>query len=308
MMTYGTIPGVDKPVSRVFFGTAIAPMSQGKDCNQLLDAASEMGITAFDTARVYGHSEEVLGKWLKERKNREQVVLLTKCAHYNLITGRNRVTEKDIRKDFEASAKALATDYFDIYLLHRDDKKVDTGEIVELMNELIKEGKIRAYGVSNWSHQRIQQANAYAADHGLVPVTVSSPQYSLARQTRPTARDCITITGPDNADARRFYAESGMAVVSYSSLGSGFLKANGPKELPPCFRCDDNYQRLQRCRELAMQKHCTPSQIALAWLLHSPMNLYPAISTTKPHRLEENLGAFAIQFSQQEWDDLDCQI
>ena len=158
-MLYGNIPGIGEHVSRIFYGTSM--FSSGKDADELLDAVTDMGINALDTARVYGHSEEVIGRWMKKRGNRHEVILLTKCCH-PLPDGTRRVSEQGIRQDLETSLKMLGTDDIDILVLHRDDPSVDVAEIVETCSALIREGKIRAYGGSNWTHERIAQANAYA--------------------------------------------------------------------------------------------------------------------------------------------------
>ena len=191
-MLYGNIPGIGEHVSRIFYGTSM--FSSGKDADELLDAVTDMGINALDTARVYGHSEEVIGRWMKKRGNRHEVILLTKCCH-PLPDGTRRVSEQGIRQDLETSLKMLGTDDIDILVLHRDDPSVDVAEIVETCSALIREGKIRAYGGSNWTHERIAQANAYAQSHGLMPFSVSSPNFSLARQVvDPWGGNCVSIS------------------------------------------------------------------------------------------------------------------
>lgn len=165
-------------MSRILYGTAIQPFLDGGDGKELLDAVYGMGINTLDTGRVYGKAEQSIGKWMEERGLRDKVVILSKCAHPDVF-GKKRVSEKEIRKDFAESSKYLRTDYIDIYLLHRDDPDVDAGEIVEIMNAMHEEGKIGAFGVSNWTHQRIAEANEYAHSHHLIPFTVSSPNFAL---------------------------------------------------------------------------------------------------------------------------------
>ena len=178
-MKYAQIPGIAEPVSKIFYGTSM--FSGGSDADELLYAVNGMGINALDTARIYGHSEEVIGRWMKRRGNRQEIILLTKCCH-PLPDGTRRVNGKEIRSDLETSLKMLGTDRVDLLVLHRDDPSVPAGEIVEACNDLIREGKIRAYGGSNWTHERIAQACQYAQAHGLQPFSVSSPNFALARQ------------------------------------------------------------------------------------------------------------------------------
>ena len=158
---YGKIPGLEKPVSRMIFGTAIGPMIEGKNADELLDAAFAKGIHTFDTARGYGRAEESLGGWMKRRDNREQVVVISKCGNCD-SDGSVCVNRKVIETELAESLQALQTDYIDIYLLHRDDPKTPVSEMIDALNELQKEGKIKVFGVSNWAHERIEEANRYA--------------------------------------------------------------------------------------------------------------------------------------------------
>ena len=135
----------------------------------------------------------------------------------------NRVTPEDIAADLDESLRQLGLDTIDLYLLHRDDPDVPVGPIVEALNEHLRGGKIRAFGGSNWTHERIAEANAYAADHGLVPFVASSPQFSLVEQVDEPWPGCISIGGPDNAAARDWYQNNQMAMFAWSSLAGGFL-------------------------------------------------------------------------------------
>ncbi len=202
-MRYADIAGVDKRVSRIFYGTASKEMSMGKNVNALLDSVFEMGINAFDTARGYGMAEKSLGRWLKDSGKREQCVVLTKGCNVDLF-GKNHVNRKVIMSELEKSLKMLGVDYVDIYLLHRDDPAVPAGELVEILNELQKEGKFKCFGVSNWTRERIAEANDYAARKGLNPICVSSPNFGLAEQIcDPWGGGCVTISGPENEGVRQ---------------------------------------------------------------------------------------------------------
>ncbi len=308
-MEYRTIQGVDKPVSRLLFGTASPAFTPGRPQSELLDAAFAAGINAFDTARVYGLAEKSLGLWLRERGNREQVVILTKCAHPD--GSRKRVTEKDIREDFAVSSSLLGTDYVDIYVLHRDDPDQPAGLIVEILNAMHAEGKIGAFGGSNWTYERIQEANEYAYSHNLIPFTVSSPHFSLARQQQdPWGGGCVSITGDENELARAWYRENQMPIIAYSSLGRGlfsgrFTSADNPEEYLDDvalrgYGCKDNYERLARCEKLAKQKNCSVSQIALAWIFNQGLNVFAVCAMSSPKRMAENDAALSIALSPEE--------
>lgn len=318
-MTYVEIPFVEKKVSRILYGSAIQPFLDGKEDMELLDAVYDMGVNAIDTARVYGKAEQVLGRWIEERKLRDKVVILSKCAHPDIF-GKKRVNEKEIREDFAQSSQYLRTDYIDIYLLHRDDPDVDAGEIIEIMNAMHEEGKIGAFGGSNWTHQRIAEANEYAARHHLIPFTVSSPNFGLAEQVHdPWGGGCVSISGPSNVRAREWYRESGMPVIAYASLAhglfSGKVKSSEPKKAGKIldefamkgYVCPENFERLRRCEELAAKKNCTVSQIAMSWIFKQDLDTLAVVGTSKALRMQENIDAMHIKLSEEEAAYLDLR-
>ena len=316
---YGKIAGLKKPVSRMIFGTAIELMMEGENADEILDAALAKGINTFDTARGYDRAEESLGNWMKRRDNREQVVVISKCGNCD-SDGSVCVNRKEIETELAESLQALQTDYIDIYLLHRDDPKTPVSEMIDTLNELQKAGKIKVFGVSNWTHERIEEANSYAKEHHLQGFSVSSPHFGLAEQVAdPWGGDCVTITGTQNEAARSWYRDNQMPIIAYSSLARGLMagrikssqEAQAAEILDPfCVKgyvCNDNFKRLARCEELAEKKGFTVSQIALAWMFRQGLNMYVLASTTKAFRLEENLRAFAVELSEEEIQYLNLQ-
>ena len=314
---YGTIPGLDKPVSRIFFGTAIRPMLTGRDVNALLDAVLALGINAFDCARGYGLAEKSLGKWIRERNNRDKIVLLTKCGNVNL-KGEVCVNRTVILSEMEKSLKTLDVDYIDIYLLHRDDPNTPVSEIIDTLNECKQKGKIRVFGVSNWTHERIAEANAYAESRGLEGFSVSSPNYGLAHQIcDPWGGGCVTVTGPENAGARAWYAANQMPLIAYSSLARGFFSGkfkafdyegaervlDGPGQKG--YLCEENMKRLKNAEILAEKYGTSVTDIALRYLFGSDMNVYAVMSTTNPRRLPGNVAAANHPLGREEISFLD---
>jgi len=318
-MQYGEISCVKKPVSRILYGTAMPPFNIGGNGDDLLDAMYALGINTFDTARVYGDAEKVLGEWIEKRQLRDKVVILSKCAHPT-PEGEKRVSEKDIREDFALSSQLLRTDYIDIYLAHRDDTEVPAGEIVEIFNALHAEGKIGAFGGSNWTHRRIEEANEYAYKHDMLPFTVSSPNFGLAEQVKDLwGGGSISISGPSGAEARKWYEKERMPVVAYSSLGrglfSGKLKsteaAHADKVLDEFamkgYAYPQNFERLRRCEEMAVQKGCSISQLAMAWIFRQELNTFAVVSTSKQERMKDNIEAMDIELTAEEIRYLDLQ-
>lgn len=316
---YTSIPNVNKPVSRILYGTASEPFMSGGDCSELFDKMLALGINTIDTARVYKDAEIAIGNWIEQRNNREDIVILSKCAHPS-DDGRKRVSEKEIREDLTTSLNNLKTEYIDIYLLHRDDPMVPVGEIVEILNALHAEGKIGAFGGSNWTHERIQAANEYAYKHNLIPFEVSSPNFGLANQIGdPWDGTCVTISGPDNKAAREWYAKNNMPVIAYSSLGrglfSGRLKSNDTDNADKIldeaamkgYGYPDNYERLRRCEIMASQKGMKVPQIAMAWLFSQTMNTFAVVSTSSDIRMMENISALNCALTDEECDFLNLE-
>lgn len=317
-MEYSEIKYIEKPVSRIFFGTCIPLMTKGGDACDLLDHAFSLGITAFDTARCYGKAENSLGAWLKKRNNRDKVVIQTKGG-INGFLWRSRIKESCIRYDLKKSLAALGTDYADIYLLHRDNVKVPVGDIVELLNSFVSDGRVRAFGGSNWSYRRIEQANEYAYAHGLQPFTVSSPNYGLAVMHKdPWGGGLVSVTGDNKRAEREWYAGNQMPLTAWSCVGNGLFSGRfvssdrrGAKRgmnllAKKGFLYADNLERLRRAEILAERKGVTPLQIAVSYIKAGDMNVYPIIGTGSKAHLSENVAALSITLTAAEaaWLDL----
>jgi aryl-alcohol dehydrogenase-like predicted oxidoreductase len=320
VMQYGTVEGVDKPVSRLVLGTMIISVQEPERSFALLDAVLELGGNTLDTAHGYagGNSERGIGQWMAERGNREQVVVITKGCHHN--ADRKRVTPYDLAADLYDSLARLRTDYIDVYLLHRDDPDLPVGPIVEALNEHWQAGRIRAFGGSNWTHGRIQEANEYADAHGLRPFTASSPNYGLAEQVLdPWGPGCVTLSGPQNVEARAWYRANQMPVFAYSSLARGFFSGRiTPRNFKKTQKTLDracqtaychevNFKRLERAMALAGEKGVTVPQIALAYVLHSSLNVYPLVGAANGDEYAQNVRAFdiALTKAEREWLNLE---
>ena len=314
---FGRIGQLQKPVSRLIFGCAIRPMLDGKEVSPLLDEVLARGINAFDTAENYGRSEEALGRWLKHQR-REEIVLITKGCHPYRT---KRVNPADLRRDFYQSLERLGTDYIDIYLLHRDDPAVPVAPLMDTLNDLHRQGLIRQFGGSNWTCQRLREANAYARANGLQPMTVSSPSYSIGTQAQDPWGDGVTLTGPEHAADRQWYRDEKIALVTYSALGRGFFAGKITHQTPRAqaqtqldgfalkgYWSDDNLLRLQRLEAMATQKSCTVAQLALAWLLRQEEAVHPILSTTRAENLTAWLAAFDLPLSLEEaaWLNLEA--
>lgn len=317
-MEYGSLTGVSKPISRVVQGTVALMMVEEEQRPGLLDDVIDAGINAFDTAHVYGYGmvERTLASWMHSRGLRDQIVIIDKGAHHN--PDRKRVTPWDITADLHDSLARLKTDHIDIYLLHRDDPTQAVGPIIETLNEHQRAGKIGAFGGSNWSYERIREANDYAHAHGLTPFALTSPAFSLAEMISPPWPDCIGIAGEAGAASRAWYAEQGMSIFAWSSLAGGFLSGRFTPDNLDTFTDEEdlrvirsygseaNFRRLARARELAAEKQLTLAQIAVAYVLAQPLDIYALIAPINRQEIDQNIAAASLKLTPAEiaWLDL----
>jgi aryl-alcohol dehydrogenase-like predicted oxidoreductase len=319
-MRYGEIPGIDKPVMRVVQGaTMIGSNLDEAKSFALLDQVYELGCNTIDTAHVYsgGHSERLLGRWMQARGLRDKIVIITKGAAHS--EDRRRMTPFDITSDLHDSLARLKSDYVDLYLLHRDDPNVSVEPIIDTLNEHLRAGRIRAFGASNWAHQRIEAANTYARTNGLEPFVASSPQFSLADSLDEPWPLCLTLSGSAEAAAREWYAQTQMPLLAWSPLASGFFSGRfrrdnlhtfGEREwdrvVVRAYASEANFQRLDRASILAAEKGLSAAQVALAYVMNQPMNIFAVVGSSTGEKFRANVEACAVRLTPQEmaWLDL----
>ena len=181
-MEYGQPAWSDRKVSRIVQGTIMLRAEEQEEGFEFLDAVWASGINAFDTAALYGGGtcERILGRWLEDRGLRDQAFVLGKSCHHN--ADRRRVTPFDIASDIADSLARQRHGYHDLHCLHRDDPQVPVGPIVEALNEHLDAGRIRAFGGSNWTTARLEEANEYAEARGLRELRGLEPQLQPRRR------------------------------------------------------------------------------------------------------------------------------
>ena len=314
-MKYGSVPGVDKPVAHIVQGTVmIKSEEEGEEerSSALLDEVYALGGTTFDTAHQYGGGdcERTFGRWVRERGVRDEVVVIGKGAHHN--EDRKRVTPFDITADLHDSLARLGFDYIDLYLLHRDDPSVPVGPIVEVLNEHLEEGRIHAFGGSNWRPERLREANDYARENGLTPMVASSPNLSLAVQIEEPWPDCVSISGEAGEEERLWYQESGMPLFTWSSLAGGFFSGRFTRDNLDTFEAyldrvcietycyEENFLRLERAGALAGEKGLTVPQVALAYTLDQPLEVYALVGCNTGDEFRANVEASAVELTPEE--------
>lgn len=310
-MTYGRVNGVGKPVARIVHGTTMLTtdaLEQGMD---LLDGVFAAGGTTFDSAWNYGGGdcERVLGAWMERRGNREQVVILTKGCHPN--QDRVRVTPADLTSDLMDSLARLRTDYVDLYLLHRDDPSLPVDAIVATMAEHHAAGRIHAYGGSNWSVPRIEEANAYAARAGLPAFAASSPNYSLAVQLRAPWAGCLSIGGPEAAGDRDWYRRTQLPLFSWSSLAGGFFSGRFGRDKPrpdsgrevlsaDTYCSEGNFDRLEAAQAIGRAHGVSAARVALAYIMQTGLDVYPIAASATPDEFADNAAALDLELGVEE--------
>jgi len=281
------------------------PPADKKEMISLIRTAVDRGVTFFDTAEVYGPftNEELVGEALAPI--RDQVAIATKFGFRPDPNGGSRWSELDsrpehIREVAEASLKRLRTDVIDLFYQHRVDPNVPIEDVAGAVKELIQQGKVRHFGLSEAGVKTIRRA------HAVQPVTALQSEYSLWWR-EPEAEVIPTLE------------ELGIGFVPFSPLGKGFLtgKISADTEFEktdfrnvvPRFTAENrktNQALVDRIGKFAQQKKVTPAQIALAWVLAQKPWIVPIPGTTKLHRLEENLGAAGIELSPEDLRELEA--
>lgn len=274
----------------------------------VIDELWGMGLHCFDCSAGYG--EKSLGAYLKSRNRTNEAVILTKGCHPNPF--RKRVTPYDLLSDFHDSMAKLGRDYIDIYMLHRDDPDVPVSEIIPTLDQLKKEGKIGIYGASNWSVERIKEANAFAEAHGMSPFAAVSPHYSLAHQIQDPWGGGVSITGPEHAEDRAWLVEHQIPVFAYSSMSCGFISGmfkstdkEGAKKFltPPGMKgyyADENFERLARAEQLAEKYQVSVAQISMAWLFNQDLQVIPLQGGENAEMYRQTLEASKLKLTAEE--------
>jgi aryl-alcohol dehydrogenase-like predicted oxidoreductase len=296
-MPYGEIPGVAKPVSRLIMG--VDNQRRMPHAAVMFDDFFTHGGTCFDTAYIYsgGECERLLGQWVRNRGVRDQVVILDKGAHTPFCT------PDHLTAQLHESLDRLQTDFLDLYLVHRDNPEVPVGEFIDVLNEHMRAGRIRAFGGSNWTLPRVAEANAYARAHGLTGFAALSNNLSLARMVQPVWGGCVHAS---DAESRAWLTREQMPLLSWSSQARGFFTERADPgrtpepELQRCWYSDDNFRRRERAFDLAARRGVTPIAIALAWVLCQPFPTFALIGPRTIEELRSSLAALKVALTPQE--------
>jgi aryl-alcohol dehydrogenase-like predicted oxidoreductase len=296
----------------VFGGNVFGWTADRETSFALLDAFVGGGGTMIDTADVYmrsqpglkgGESETIIGEWLKRRGKRDDVLIVTKVGHMPGMGGEGLAPER-IAAAIDESLGRLQTDYVDVYLGHRDDARVSLEDQLKAFDKLVKAGKVRAIGVSNYEPDRISTGLRVSDENGLARFTVMEPQYSLMER------------GEFEGMRRRLALTEDLGVIPYFSLASGFLTgkyrsendlgAGGRGAFVSRYLNPHGFGVLAALDEVAAETRATPAQVSLAWLMAQPGVTAPIASATKLPQLDDMLKAMRLELSSAQLAHLDA--
>jgi aryl-alcohol dehydrogenase (NADP+) len=302
-------------VSRICLGTMTYGTSQWRDwvldeteSRPYIQRALELGINFFDTADAYSHgvSEEVLGRALKDFTRREEVVIATK-VFFPMGDKPNQggLSRVHIMQAIDDSLRRLRTDYIDLYQIHRWDPDTPIEETLEALHDVVKSGKARYIGASSMYAWQFSKSLYLADLHSWTRFVAMQNHYNLVY--REEEREMMPMCRSE-----------GIGVIPWSPLARGFLSGNRSRQewgdtaraksddfAHQMYYQESDFTVVERVVELAKTRGVTPSQIALAWLLHQPGVTAPIIGASKMHHLEEDVAALDIELSAEEIDTLE---
>jgi aryl-alcohol dehydrogenase-like predicted oxidoreductase len=300
-MKYTVLGKTGIQISRLTFGGNIFGWTVDQTASfKLLDAISDHGLNFIDTADVYsgwipgnhgGESETIIGKWFKKTGKRDQIVLATKVGA-EMGPGKKGLSAAYIKLAVEDSLKRLQTDYIDLYQSHIDDMETQFEETLETYGTLIKEGKVRVIGASNYNANRLAEALKVGESHGLPIYRTLQPLYNLYDREDYETR------------LESFCLQQELGVIPYFSLASGFLTGKYRSDADAAqynrggmvkkYMNDRGYRIIDSLQQVADQYRVTPASVALAWLIARPSIAAPIVSATSLAQLDSMMKAIAL--------------
>ena len=265
---------------------------------EFMDAYAALGGNFIDTAHVYGdfrtpkngESEKVIGRWMAQRHNRNDFFLSTKGGHPplgNML--KSRLSREEVRRDLSESLDALQTDHVEIFWLHRDDVNRPVGEIMETLQSLIDDGDARMIGVSNWRADRILEANAYAASHGLTPLIANQLQFSLAKQIKSSDPTLVSM----DETIWRMHRDTGMVCCCFSSQAHGFFTKldqagieHVSENVRASFDSPENAEIYGRIKAVREQTGLSVNAVCLAYLTCQPFPTFALVGASRMEHIE----------------------
>jgi aryl-alcohol dehydrogenase-like predicted oxidoreductase len=305
--------------SRVILGTThLGTRIPDRDSCRLMDRYAELGGNTIDTARVYGDwsntgnaaSERIVGSWLRESGRRDSFVLITKGAHHRIQEPIvPRVNPDCIREDLELSLKNVGT-HIDLYLLHRDDPSVPVSEIMPVLDKYVKAGYLRAIGCSNWTAERMDEANRFARENGLTPFSASEIQWSLAYINREMLHRIFdpTVLGI-NAGEYHKYIDKDIPLLSFTSIAWGYFTRLLDGEEPryaDVLNTTENKRRAEVVRKWSKLTGMSAAAISVAYITsHPAINAAACVGCSNTDQISDFMTAADFTLPKEFFDELD---
>ncbi|HEY6890147.1 MAG TPA: aldo/keto reductase [Solirubrobacter sp.] len=303
-MLYGTIPGLDKRMSRLVMGCDNQP--DLAHASALFDHFYTLGGNAFDTAYVYGDGryERLFGQWMANRGIREDVVVIVKGAHTPHCDPESLVSQ------LSESLQRQQSEYADIYMLHRDDPDIGVDEFVDVLDQEHRAGRIKVIGVSNWTRERFEEANAYARANGRKELAVLSNHFGLAEAYDVPWTGCRHVT---DAASKQWLTEAQIPLLPWSSQARGFFARPAKPEdrsdadLVRCYYSDENFERLRRAEQLGSERGVPATAIALAFVLSQSFPTFPLFGPRSIAETRSSVQGLGVELTEAQvaWLDLE---
>ena len=277
-----------------YFGGAISEQTAFEN----LDLYTEYGGNIIDTARLYvdGKSEEIIGRYLKERNLKNKIVISTKAAHPPLENMKiNRLSRAEIEKDVDTSLSLLGVDAIDILWLHRDDHSVPVETIVDTMDAIIKKGKVKYWGVSNWQGKRMEEANKYAKENNMPQIFGGQIQWSLAKPSHVYDTTLVAM----NPEEAKYYKKYDAPVFAFASQGKGFFEKYDQNRISgkakERYYCEENIKTYHILKQISNETGYSLTALGLAYLIgQNDFDTFPIIGCTKSEYVTKAMDALKV--------------
>ena len=288
----------------MYFGTK----EDAATSRDLLDRFVAAGGDFIDTANIYAHwrpnghggeSETLLGEWMRERGNRDQLFIATKVgfAYPGIEVG---LSARQVEEECNKSLKRLGIDTIDLFYAHVDDRSTPLEETLEAFSRLVTAGKVRFIGASNYRAWRLEQARWISETRGWPAYCCVQQRHTYLRPHPGADFGPQVSSNPDLLDYSR---ESGVTILAYSALlGGSYARADRP--LPAQYQSNETEARMAALRAVAAETGATVHQVILAWMMGGSPSVLPLIAASTREQLDENIGALAVQLSPAQIDRL----
>ena len=310
----------DLNVSELCLGTMYFGWREPREQSvERLDQYTQAGGNFLDTANIYaahlihpeyyttdfarfedGASERLIGEWMKEKGIRRQLIIASKMG-FPYPGVEKGTSARQIKAECEKSLQRLQTDYLDLYYLHTDDRNTPLEEELEALTQLVREGKVRCIGASNWRAWRLAQAAEVSRINGFAEFCCIQQRHSYLRP-----KVCADFGGQtaSNEDLFDFVRNNGMTLLAYSALLGGYYSNRG-KKLMAQYAGEDNRLRLAALDAVSQETGASPVQLVYYWMMHSNPSVLPLAAASSKEQLDEALGSLSLQLTPEQFERLD---